>query len=83
MHSLCCSAPIHVSLTGEWICMGCGAVIYTRQSRPATRDLMAWLFPPEPGAPPRGEPVFVRVGKRIRKVDRIRGKPDGWCWIDA
>jgi hypothetical protein len=44
---------------------------------------MAWLFPAEKGPPPVGEPVFVRQGRRVRMVERVRGKPQAWAWIDA
>lgn len=84
MLSPCCQAVIHVAF-GEPLCSVCYNVIQppTIRITAKPRDIMAWVFPPEPGQPPKGEYVFVRTGKRIRRVDKIRGKPDGWCWVDA
>jgi hypothetical protein len=85
MLSKCCQAAIFQAYD-EAICSACGELVLAPpvvriSAKP--RDIMVWLFPAEPGSPPKGEPVFVRVGKRIRRVDKIRGKPDGWCWIDG
>lgn len=94
MLSPCCQSPIYEAF-GEQLCSVCYSVIQpvTIRITAKPRDIMAWVFtardrtgkpmPPEPAQPPKGEHVFVRTGKHIRKVDKIRGKPDGWVWVDA
>jgi hypothetical protein len=78
MLSPCCQAPIHEAF-GEQLCSACYAVIAPQTIRIGAkrRDIMTWLFPAETGSPPKGEAVFVRVGKRIRRVDKIRGRRMG------
>lgn len=82
MLSPCCGATCYEA-HGDTVCGACLSVVTLPARIAAKRDLMAWLFPVEPGEPPKRAEVFVRSGKRIRKVDRIRGRPDGWFWIDA
>lgn len=87
--SPCCGAPTHV----DWVwaavrvCSACGKPVEAAQL-PAARpplDLIAWLFPPEPGPRPAGEAVFVRYGRRIELLNStaIRGRPDSWSWTGA
>lgn len=93
MLSPCCGAQCYEA-SGELLCSACYSVIAPVAIRISAqpRDIMAWVFTPrdrtgkplptEP-KPPKGADVLVRNGKRIRKVDRIRGEPDAWFWIDA
>jgi hypothetical protein len=91
--SPCCGAAVHI-VYGEPICSVCHTLVAPVAIRITAqpRDIMAWALTPRdrtgkplevPPQPPRGEHVLVRNGKRVRKVDRIRGKPDAWYWIDA
>lgn len=85
MLSPCCQAAVFDAY-GEAICSVCGELVLAPpviRISAQPRDLMTWLFPAEAGSPPKGQQVFVRNGKRVRRVDKIRGKPDGWCWIDG
>lgn len=84
MLSPCCGATCYEAF-GEMLCSACYVVVepVTIRITAQRRDILSWLFPAEQGQPPKGEHIFVRNGKRVRRVDKIRGKPDGWSWIDA
>lgn len=82
MPSPCCHAPTSVDAWGIVLCTSCWATV--PEKRLQERDIIAWLFPPEQKPRPTCEPVFVRYGQKLERLEGgVRGKPDGWFWCDA
>jgi len=82
MISPCCEVRTERDGWGHTICTRCWGIV---RMRPRAKDIIDWLFPPESGERPQGEPVFVRYGNRIELLNpgAIRGKPDSWSWTGA